>query len=619
MSKHDEKCCHIDIHIHGQGDVNIYNCSTPPQPCPPSPPDGGTSTPPGGPGACVPLALGSKPKQSQQQKMARLLASTSVPSTLAAGLIQLVRRFAAGRAPANELEQDAFNRLGAIPERDRHILSCIVGQFDGLAQADRNRLFNPALPRDVETPLSPKQLAVEFIAEIQDRIKTTPADGLDCVEPTAGKIRVYEPVGEDFFSQVRICQVNGLRTSNFIPQLSLSEYLPTEFEQICVPELHGNQVEVVCSIQKGSCPGYSWPPDNSCFKMFDVQTGDSVLVQGVNYFSTNATVQLRGRAPLTEQREVPTFVCGDQDTPVSEIVDGQTVLINDCRVHDKLRFTVPMDLPPGIYEFNVKVPHVTGIPSLGSFLTSNIEYLRVNVPSSARFKIVSEKLHCKDETSPAFLGNDEIGITFLTTGLFSDGSFAQLEGVTSDHGDMDSGDTVDLTCVLLAPEDQDQPMPLVAVTTVVIGYEIDDYETYVLQIRSFRDAFVEIMGWMWKAIVAETAVAVVFALAASSGWPLVIALAGAILYTAIAAVIALWAPADLIAQDVFVWSMGDLFMLTSGDFPLPPPQSYITDEGIKVDVEAVEKGASHYLERRKYRCDDEGSEYHVTLRYTREQ
>ena len=82
---------------------------------------------------------------------------------------------------------------------------------------------------------------------------------------------------------------------------------------------------------------------------------------------------------------------------------------------------------------------------------------------------------------------------------------------------------------------------------------------------------------------------------------------------------ALWAPADLIAEDVFVLSMGDLFMLTSGNFPSPPSQSYVTDQGIKVGVEAVEKGATDYLERRKYRCDDEDSEYHVTLRYTREQ
>ena len=101
-------------------------------------------------------------------------------------------------------------------------------------------------------------------------------------------------------------------------------------------------------------------------------------------------------------------------------------------------------------------------------------------------------------------------------------------------------------------------------------------------------------------------------LAASSGWPLVIALIGAAIFAA-------WAPADLMAQDTFVLSMGDLFVLTSGSFPSPPPQLYVTDQSIKVDVEAVEKSASDYLERRKYRCDDEDSEYHVTLRYTRVQ
>lgn len=182
MSKDDEKSCHINIHIDSQGDVNIYNCSAPPEPCPPPPPDSGGSTPPGGPGACVPLALGSKPKQSQQQKLARLLASTQVPSTLAAGLIQLVRRFAAGRAPANELEQGAFDRLRAIPESARRTLSCIVSQVDGLSEADRNRLFNPALPTNVDTPISPKQLADAFTAELQQRSDATPAERMEITQ-----------------------------------------------------------------------------------------------------------------------------------------------------------------------------------------------------------------------------------------------------------------------------------------------------------------------------------------------------------------------------------------------------------------------------------------------------
>src|SRR5688572_30627971 len=100
MTERHAPGCEINITIHSRGDVNIYNCTCPaskPEPCAPA-------TPPGGPGACVPLALGSKPKQSQKQKIDRLLAGTSVPSTIAAGLIHLMRRFAAGEAPANPLE-----------------------------------------------------------------------------------------------------------------------------------------------------------------------------------------------------------------------------------------------------------------------------------------------------------------------------------------------------------------------------------------------------------------------------------------------------------------------------------------------------------------------------------
>ena len=101
---------------------------------------------------------------------------------------------------------------------------------------------------------------------------------------------------------------------------------------------------------------------------------------------------------------------------------------------------------------------------------------------------------------------------------------------------MDSGETVDLTCVLLKPEDQNQSMPLVAITAVVIGYEVDDYDTYLKQIQTFKDAFVDIMSWMWKLIAANTALDVVVALASASGWPLVIALVGALIFTGMAAI-----------------------------------------------------------------------------------
>lgn len=611
MTERHAPGCEINITIHSRGDVNIYNCTCPapkPEPCEPS-------TPPGGPGACLPLALGSKPKQGQKQKIDRLLASTSVPSTLAAGLVHLMRRFAAGEAPANPLEAVAFDRLRKLPDGGG-LLSCIVGQVEDLSTEDRDRLFNPSLPTDPATPLDPGQLVEALKDELKSRVELLAADELGCATETPGQVRVYEPQGEDFFSQVRICSVDGLRTSSWIPTLDIGDYLPAEFEQICTPELQGDHVDVVCTPRTGNCPGHS--REDLCMRVFDTEAGASLIVRGVNFFSTDATVELIGRPPLAVVREVPAFVCGDVTTPVSETVAGQTVLINDCRVQDRLRFTVPPDLPPGLYEFNIKVPNITGIASLGSHMRSNTEFLRVNVPAGARFRIVSETLHAEKETSPAGWGSDEIGLFFLTTGLRADGSFTELQSVTTERGDVDSDETRSLDCVLLKPEQQDGPIPLSLITTVVLGYEIDNYSTYVQQLTSYVDALLDVMKSVWLLVVAEGA-AIGAYMGLAIGGPigaLIGAAIGAALGLILLPIVAAWAPADLVIHDLYVLSMGDISMLTDGNYPSPDPQAY-TSEGIEVQALAEEKGAAHYLERRKYRCDDEDSEYHILLRYTR--
>ena len=59
-------------------------------------------------------------------------------------------------------------------------------------------------------------------------------------------------------------------------------------------------------------------------------------------------------------RDVDALRVGDVDTPVTEVVNGKTVLINDCRVHDRLTFQVPIDLAPEIYQIQVVVPNITG-------------------------------------------------------------------------------------------------------------------------------------------------------------------------------------------------------------------------------------------------------------------
>jgi len=99
-------CC-VDIHIETQGPVNIYNCTSAPpcpEPCPPSPPE--CPTGPIAPGQCIPLSIGSKPKQSLRTKLDSLLHNTRVPSAIAGAFFQHARRFSAGQAAANPLETE---------------------------------------------------------------------------------------------------------------------------------------------------------------------------------------------------------------------------------------------------------------------------------------------------------------------------------------------------------------------------------------------------------------------------------------------------------------------------------------------------------------------------------
>jgi hypothetical protein len=73
MDTTEDRRCEVDIHITSQGDVNIYNCATVPTQQPLPVPGEPAQCPPTLPptGACVSLALGSKPKQSLQAKLNR--------------------------------------------------------------------------------------------------------------------------------------------------------------------------------------------------------------------------------------------------------------------------------------------------------------------------------------------------------------------------------------------------------------------------------------------------------------------------------------------------------------------------------------------------------------------
>jgi hypothetical protein len=612
MTKDPQKdCCHTEIRITNHGNVNIYACSSP---AGDRPPHSENECTPVSPGQCVPLALGVKPKQSQRHKLDRLLAKNRVPSAFGAAFVHMSRRFVSGRQPSTPLEESVFDRLRALPPNLKSVLRCALDQFDALPPAERSQLFDMQSFGDVDTPIDVTRLADAFGAEIAQRASELAFDDPDCLTERPGKIRVFDPgQGEFLESQVHICRVNGLRTLQFTPPLDLSEYVTDELQQECVPVVVNGQLEVNCTVQKHNCPGHASVVDGTCFRVLEVEAGGSVTLEGVNFFSVDTTVRLSPKGSGETGRVVDTHVCGDLDTPVTEEINGETRLIADCRVHDRLTFRVPDDLPAGIYEVYVDVPNITGIANLGTVLTAPAEFISVIPSSTARFEIISETLFAHRETSPAFFGSDEIAVRFLTAGLFADGTWSKLQHVDSLHGNVDSGDVRDMTCVVLPAQDQ----PLAAVAISIFGHEVDNYPTYLAQVQGFTDAYLDILKRVWKPEVLGVALFAALAIP-GGGWAvLVVAAVAAGLMLAANLFIALWAPADLIIQDVVFLSAGDLAALTSDAFAAPSPAQYITSSEIKVKVDSVTKGGGEYLESRDYTCDDEDSRYEIRLRYRR--
>ena len=137
--------CDIDIEIDCRGNVNIYNCATSP---------GGATVPqsplaPCSPlyGACIPVVPGAKHKQAREDKLKKLIEGALVPSSLAAGIVHVARRFVLGKTPANPLEEKMFATLKLM---SRDILVCAVAAFDAIPAGQRDRLFTQSLILDPE-------------------------------------------------------------------------------------------------------------------------------------------------------------------------------------------------------------------------------------------------------------------------------------------------------------------------------------------------------------------------------------------------------------------------------------------------------------------------------------
>lgn len=608
----DTAPCGCRIDVHAAGDVHVHQHCGPQAPPPPAPPGEPEPCfpPPVGGNTCLPPIAGCKPKQSPAQKRARRLAASAVPSVLAASTMALVRRFLDGASPANALEEAAFARLRQADALALQTMRCAVGKLDAMPAAERAKLFDASFPAG--RPVAPELLATRLGAEMAQRASLASYGEVRAFEDERpGRVRVFTPGVEDFFVQVRICSINGLRTDDFIPALTPGAYRPDEVAHDCTTALVDGQPQVSCTVRTGNCNGPAVP--GLCLRTPVVAAGQSVLLQGVNYFSIDAQVRLTPRAGGTP-RLLDTHVFGDVDTPVTELIDGEERLVNDCRVHDRLGFVVPADLAPGLYDMQVLVPNITGIDAFGEQLGSNAEPLEVIPPSSARFAIAAELLDCRKETSPARFGSDEVGLRFLAMPLLEDLSVGVLQTTSRRFGDVDSGETRRIDRVFFQSQ-----QPMLGVALSVLGHEVDGEDAYENMVTSTTDIFVDLVkeqaSFVKGALAAAGIGAKDLAKLGTTG-AIIVGIAIAITL-AVDLIIALWAPADLIIEDPTGYALLDLAERTGADFPAPATPPFSTEGGIDVTVKPQEKIPLQYRERREYVSDDEDSRYAIVYRFNR--
>jgi hypothetical protein len=558
---------------------------------------------------CVPTTTNHKPKTNPATKLQTLADNTRVPSVMAGAFVQLARRYTSGASPANALETRAFDAFDQLPAATMQTLGCSIGRLDTLPPTVRDVLIDSRFG-STDATLDVDVLTQALGEEITGHMSEALFDDPDClnVEHSGAVRRFIDFIDGVIFVNPRIFRINNLRTEAF--NIAIGEYAPEELQQQCtlVPiDTDGDGVpdssQLSCSNTVSPCVGTE--VEGVCLRIPEVRAGDIVKLVGVNFF-TDAKVSIQPNGFAGTTHLVDAQVCGDLETPVSEIVDGVSRDITDTRVKDQLAFALPAEIQSGVYRITVTEPNNTGVGPAGDLL-SNVEFIRVIAPPSAVFSIASERLFCKEQTSGEW-GDDEVGIRVLTIPIGLDGLPGALQEQKFRFGDLETGDDRDMTRVLFDGNN------ISGLAMAILGHEVDSEKAYREQVEGFIDAFVFVVKELWDELGTGAAAAAIKKLVSGlSGWAIAIAAAVAL---AIVIFVALWAPADLLMEDTLGLTALDLDILTSANYPAAPIQITRSPGGIKVTA-TTESKTVEYHQRRSYRSDDEDAVYDIILRYNR--
>jgi hypothetical protein len=323
----------------------------------------------------------------------------------------------------------------------------------------------------------------------------------------------------------------------------------------------------------GNCEGgVDYTDGNNCLLIPAQRPGASIKLRGFNFITPSVKVHFRSREdPALRPIVQDGAVWGDRETSVT---DEQGKVIADHRVSDEVDVRIPSEHPdrkgvplaPGLYDVFVSVSDPAGPVER----TSNVLLLRVEPSENLRFQFRSAGGRCIEETSG--LGDDEIWWDAFVGHMVPDKEILEGDGSTRFRlkdmrresfprppwEDMDDGERREHDVTLF-----DGAFELGGVVAfAIVGLEVDSEAAARDQLRGFGDAFgealssiglealgLEVGGAGLAAQIAGTAAGATVA----TVLPVAIIVAAVIAAIVLISVIfwAVWAPADLIALDVF--------------------------------------------------------------------
>lgn len=611
-----------------------------------------------------------KPKKTPRQRLTCLCNWLPTQDAITPILFHTLERFLVGKNPESDFEKHIFTFLKKLGQEHADKLEHLKSAHEKFKSLNRQELecvfeksfLNWAIDQPVDQENAEIAVGREIAAfgRLYGRRDISPCLPAGLARPWSTTTGLLVEGGEEFptvnLPFPYICKVNEIhtpaarfRSSGFL------KFEDWELEQECNPVMDPYTAEVSpnCQVRvlADGCDGgteYSLLPEmpqhSACIRVPTSRAGLDVELTGFNFFSPSCKVRLQKEDQPDFSFLLDVTVCGDSQTPLQELQGTQLQYIADCRVHDKIRFTLPVlgpdstPLAPGLYRVDVIVPNdgssldgeiysdpIHGItpPELATYQISTARTLLKILPSAdLKYRLWLDKGHCYDETDWE-AGSDEIWVQPMPVRLRFDeyGALLPLESGDEQEilswGDVDKG------------EDHYYGRDLIGKSTgtsvagtltgiCMIGFEVDDEDAAKARLKSYSEAW----GLYWK-----------------EAWPFLIGSAGALataktlatlsaattLYGALAIVAVFviasfiwagWAPPDLIMVDILVLDEEKLYNLTDSSTPLPLPDSG-EFSGVQVNVLPLNKWPNRYTEERRSRSSGEGSNYGFVYVYER--